>query len=182
MRIEVDTIPKRVYHKVYAVKAPTEGRMSQLDCNTTKGKIYISHQMECIDRLSKAWGVSLFATQEDKAADVDSIAIKNNRISAVMDIKSREMDLDQLKRFGSYLVTFDKLLKIRNVATALTVPGLLVVYLVKDKKVVYWTISDRDGHMLPRMESRVSATQATCNGGEANRYNAYLSLEDMKTL
>ncbi len=156
--------------------------MSQLDCNTTKGKVYISHQMECIDVLAKAWGVSLYATQEDKAADIDAIAIKGNRISAVMDVKSREMDLDQLKRFGSYLVTFDKLLKIREIATRLTVPGLLVVYLVRDKRVVYWTICNRDGYMLPRLESRISTTQATCNGGEANRYNAYLSLDDMKTL
>lgn len=157
-------------------------RPSRLDCNTAKGKTYISHQNVCLGVVSEKWKSEIYPTNGSEAADIDAIAVKNGVISAVMEVKSREMTLSQLKGFGSYLVTFDKLIKIRNASASLAVPGFLIVSLLKDNSIVYWQISDDKGNLLPRLECKVSATQATCNGGEANRYNAYLFLDNMKVL
>ena len=151
-----------------------------LDCTTPRGLTYIAAQMACLKRLEQAWGTQIFPTIEDDTADVDAVAVKAGRVSAVMEIKSREMDLDQLRRFGSYLITFEKLLKLRRAAAALRVPGLVVVSLLKDDHVVFWKICDREGNLLATLQGKVTQTQATCNGGQTDRYNAYLSLDEMQ--
>lgn len=153
-----------------------------LDCNTPTGRIYINWQADCLARLEKAWDVKCVCTNDQESADVDAFAIRESRISAVMEVKSREMDLPQLRKFGSYLITFEKLLKLRSVAVALCVPGLVVVSLLKDKQIVFWKICDKDGNFLVPLEGKTTKTQATCNGGQANRYNAYLSLSDMTVI
>ncbi len=93
-----------------------------LDCTTPRGLVYIAAQMNCLQRLEETWSAQIFPTIEDDAADIDAIAVKGGHVSAVMEIKSREMGLDQLHRFGSYLITFEKLLKLRRTAAALRVP------------------------------------------------------------
>jgi hypothetical protein len=153
-----------------------------LDCITTRGKVYIGHQAECLKHLSEVWNVEMVTTSESDSADVDAIATRNGQVSAVMEIKSREMDLAQLKRFGSYLITFEKLLKLRTIAAGLRVPGFVVVSLLKDQSIVFWKICDMSGNLLVNLEAKVTETQATCNGGQANRYNAYLSLSGMGTI
>lgn len=153
-----------------------------LDCNTAVGRTYIGWQADCLARLEKAWDVKCAHTDDTGDADVDAIAIRDGQLQAIMEVKSREMNLDQLRRFGSYLITFEKLLKLRAVAAALRVPGLIVVSLLKDKQIVYWKVCDVEGHFLIALEGKITETQATCNGGTAHRYNAYLSLEDMKIL
>lgn len=153
-----------------------------LDCNTPTGRVYIGWQADCLSRLEKAWGVTCASTNDQEAADVDAFAIRESRISAVMEVKSREMDLPKLRRFGSYLITFEKLLKLRAVAMAVRVPGLVVVSLLKDKQIVFWKICDSEGNFLAPLEARISKTQTTCNGGQIDRFNAYLSLDDMNLL
>lgn len=153
-----------------------------LDCNTPAGKVYIDWQQNCLNRIEEAWKVECAYTDGSEAADVDAITFRDGKILGVMEIKSREMDLAQLRRFGSYLITFEKLLKLRAVSAALCVPGLVVVYLLKDQEIVFWKICDAAGNFLVPLECKVTETQATCNGGQAMRYNAYLSLKEMKTL
>jgi len=60
------------------------------------------------------------------------------------------------------------------------VPGFVIVSLLKDGKVVYWKVCDGAGNLLPHISCKISETQTTCNGGQIERYNAYLSLDDMK--
>lgn len=153
-----------------------------LDCNTATGKVYIGWQKKCLTKLGEAWSVTCAQTNEGDSADVDAFAIRESQIEAVMEIKSREMDETTLRRFGSYLITFEKLLKLRNVAMALRVPGIVVVYLLKDQKIVFWKICDKEGRFLTSLEGKLSETQAACNGGQTTRYNAYLSLKDAKFL
>ena len=151
-----------------------------LDCVSPRGLTYIERQTNCLCALERAWGVQMLATPNAEAADVDALAVREGKVVAVLEVKSREMGLDQLRRFGSYLITFDKLMKLRAVAAALCVPGLVVVSLLKDQRVVMWKICDAGGRMMVPLEGKVSQTQATCNGGSADRYNAYLSLDAME--
>jgi hypothetical protein len=153
-----------------------------LDCNTEKGRQYINYQDECIKKISDIWGINIVQTINTKSADIDAIAIKNNQISAVLEVKTRESSLDQLKKWGSYLITFEKLLKIRASCNSLQVPGFLVVFLLDSNNIVYWKICDSLGSFLISFEAKNTITQKTCNGSQINRLNAYISLDDMQIL
>ncbi len=158
------------------------GASNGLDCNTARGRAFIAHELACLALLEKKWGVQLFPTRDDSAADIDAIAIRHGQIGAVLEVKARQLTLAQLQKFGSYLVTFDKLIKLREVAARLAVPGFLCVYLIPEETIVYWPICDPEGRLLAELSARTSNTQATCNGGETLRYNAYLSLAQMVVL
>lgn len=133
-------------------------------------------------RLAAHWSCDIYSTNDTEAADIDAIAVRGARVSAVLEIKSREMDLDQLKRFGSYLITYDKLTKMSEMATRLVVPSFLAVSLLKDGQIVYWKVSDDKGKIVCAPEGRITTTQTTCNGGQIDRYNAYIPLTNMKVL
>lgn len=156
--------------------------MVSLDCVTPRGQIYISHQADCLARLAARWNCDIYSTAENAAADIDAIAVRAARVSAVLEIKSREMSLPQLKSFGSYLITYAKLVKMCEMSSRLCVPSFLVVSLLADQSIVYWKISDADGQMTILPECRESRTQTTCNGGQIVRCNAYIPLDQMKIL
>lgn len=156
--------------------------MSNLDCNTPQGQVYIGTQMACLSRIEEKWNCKVAVTDSKSSADIDAIIIKDGVISIAAEIKSREMSLDELVTFGSYLITFEKLLKLRNVGMALAVPSILAVSLLKDNRIVYWKIAEASGNFVARMENMITQTKATCNGGLTDRYNSYLSLKDMKIL
>jgi hypothetical protein len=151
-----------------------------LGCNTEVGRVYIQKQAECIDIISQKWNVNIFNTSDTEIADIDGIIVKNNIVVGAIEIKSRETTLEQLKKWGSYLITFEKLIKLRDVCKSLCINGLVGVFLIKDKKIVYWKVCNSKGEFLISLEAKVSTTQKHCNGDEIDRFNAYLSLEDMK--
>lgn len=153
-----------------------------LDCQTRKGKVFIEYQMKCIRQLEYSWNAQIIPTVEDESADIDALAVKNNRISAILEVKSRNMALDQLYRFGSYLITSEKLSKMSRLSLSLRVPSFLAVYLIKDNNIVYWKVSDLDGKLILDYKDRITTTQTTCNGGQIDRCNAYISLNDMKII
>jgi hypothetical protein len=49
--------------------------------------------------LESAWGMQTCVTSTDSSADIDALILSGGVISAALEIKSREMDLDQLRRF-----------------------------------------------------------------------------------
>jgi hypothetical protein len=153
-----------------------------LDCNTPQGQVYIQAQLDCIEKLALTWNCSAFPTKTDDSADVDVIFIKNGHVALVGEVKSRELSLAELERFGSYLITHEKLLKVKNVAISLCVPSVVVVSLLKDKQIVYWRLTDSKGNFEVTFEEKVTETKKTCNGGKIFRNNAYISLDGMQIL
>lgn len=156
--------------------------MSNLDCNTPIGQGYIATQMACLSRVETIWNCKIIPTRGESSADIDAIIIRDGVVAGVAEVKSREMSLDDLEGFGSYLITFEKLLKVRNVGMTLQVPSFVIVSLLKDNQIVYWRLSDASGNFISTMEGKITQTKATCNGGLIDRYNAYLSLKGMKVL
>jgi hypothetical protein len=150
-----------------------------LDCITPKGRGYIAAQSDCLKRLEELWGIQAISTANDGSVAIDAILADKGVICGVAEVKSREMDLAKLQEYGSYLITFEKVVRLREISASLGVPGLIVVSLLKDKSIVFWKICDKAGHFLVSIETKVSSTQSTCNGGQAHRYNAYLSLDQM---
>jgi hypothetical protein len=110
---------------------------------------------------------------------VDAILWRSS-IVGVAEVKTRNLTYQQLSGFGSYLVTFSKLEKLRSVAKALRCPGLLLVYLIPETKTVWWKVCDGQGEWTVDVKVERTSTQATCNGGTAMRDNAYLPLSLMK--
>lgn len=153
-----------------------------LDCNTTNGRKYIREQASCIQRLESVWNVNIAQTPLTESADIDGVICRNGIVHGVLEIKCRNMGEQTLRRFGSYLVTEEKIAKLARIGTALCVPSVLAVSLLEDGKIAYWRISNPDGSMAIDYTPERTATQATCNGGEAVRVNAYLGLESMKLI
>ena len=62
----------------------------------------------------------------------------------------------------------------KNLSKMLCVPFIGFLYLIKDKIVMYWKITDSKGEFEFDFEIKKTKTRKTINGGEAIRTNAYL--------
>jgi hypothetical protein len=159
---------------------PQKNRYKGLDCRTEKGKTYIHQQLECAERLEGAWKCQVIATPIDLPSDVDALLVRDGILMGIAEIKARELDLNKLSEFGSYLITNDKITRIAELSRRLRVAGFIIVSLLHDRNIVFWKISDEAGNLLVNAEVKNTITQATCNGGSAERENAYLPLSSMK--
>lgn len=160
-----------------------------LDCTTRRGRFAIVHQLSILTACAKAWDAQFVETPHDRESPVDALFTRRGRVVSVAEVRSRcddangggcALSLADLRGMGSYLVTFDKLVKGRVLSAALCVPYVLIVGL-KDR-IVYWTVTDAKGEWLVPLATRRTKTRATVNGGSAVRMNAYLDLKTMKTL
>ena len=146
-----------------------------LDVLTDKGKKYKAHEDETARMIcAKLNCISVECPSAD--APIDRVFTRDGKVVALAEIKSREMSLDELREYGSYLVTYKKILMGVGIAQELGVPFFLFVRLLKSGQIVYWQI---DTDTLRDVEVRETKTQATCNGGSAIRDNAYLPLDIM---
>jgi hypothetical protein len=158
-----------------------------LDCRTPRGKEFIKKQEKVSDIIAKEWGVETIGFGEDDSP-TDKLLVKEGVLKAVVEIKVREsagkhkFDWKYLERQGSYLVTHDKILKGIELSKLLRVPFFLIVDMVHEDFLVYWKITDKKGDKKVDYTARKTKTQTTCNGGTANRENAYISLKKAKKI
>lgn len=99
----------------------------------------------------------------------------------VFESKCRALSDRELKRFGSWLVTYQKIKDLKSLSELLRVPAYGVVYLLKDKKIRIWKIAS-DGEYCFKFKIDKTETQKTINGGKIKRVNAYLPVENSKLL
>ena len=100
----------------------------------------------------------------------------------VAEIKSREMSIEELKGYGSYLISYDKINTGRALSGLIGVPYLLYVKLIKDNTIVYWKVTDNNGNYIVNFNTKKTETKNNCNGGKALRENSYIQLDEMKVL
>ena len=150
-----------------------------LDCNTENGRRYIGYQHLCLQSFCAAKKVGYAETSDTSDAYIDAILWRSS-IVAVAEVKARNLTYKQLLNFGSCLVTFEKLKKLKAVSRALRCPGLILVYLIPDAKTVWWKVCDEMGEWTMDVKIERTTTKATCNGGTAFRENAFLPLSSMK--
>ena len=163
---------------------------SSLDCNTPRGQIYIEKQLSCHNRIENALNCEIICTDIKSSSDIDALIVKEKKLIGLAEVKSREMSINpkskkliyEGKEYDSYLITFEKLEKLKNLCERFKVPGFLFVSLLVADKIAMWKICDNDGEYCVDMGIERTKTQATCNGGVALRENAYLSLNSMKIL
>tara|TARA_Y100001951_G_C11172205_1_gene200944 strand:- start:51 stop:539 length:489 start_codon:yes stop_codon:yes gene_type:complete len=154
-----------------------------LDINTERGQASLEYERKMLDRIRHMMcskhknNSALIETDKNMDAKIDGIIIKDNQISGIFESKCRNMSLMDLRNFGSWLVTLDKIMDGKKLSTMLRVPFIGFLYLIKDNIVMYWKITDKFGDFLFDFEVRNTKTQKTINGGTAFRTNAYLPLK-----
>ena len=120
-------------------------------------------------------------TPKDRPCTVDAFLVKNNIIQAVVETKCRDMYLGKLKTKYSWrwLVTFEKIVMAQNIARQLHVPLVGFLYCIPDKTLLVHTIwNPKTGYC--DFEVMKTKTQATVNGGDATRDNAYINVKEAK--
>ena len=127
-----------------------------------------------LKRIEKSWGVNLIETDKNTDAKCDGIVEKDNRLRAIYESKCRDMNYMQLCKWGSWLVTNQKILDCQIMSKMLRVPFIGFLYLIPDEMIFYWKITNKIGDFNFEYEVRKTETQKTVNGGKIIRENAYL--------
>lgn len=124
-------------------------------------------------------------TPKGQPAFVDAVLIKDNVIAYCVETKCRyDMDLETFstQRNNEWLVTYDKILNARSIATGLGVPLIGFLYLVTEKILLARKITDEKGNFVCKMKTENTTTQRTVNGGQIVRNNAFIDMSDAKIL
>ena len=151
-----------------------------MDILTKKGQKSLEYEREMLERIRQSIcsthksNSMLVETNKNTDAKVDGVIIKENELSGIFESKCRDLSLMELRNFGSWLVTFDKIMDGKRLSEMLRVPYLGFLYLIKDQIVMYWKITDEYGNFLFDFDVRNTMTQKTINGGMVKRTNAYL--------
>ena len=103
-----------------------------LDIKTDKGKDSLLHERIMLKRIKKSWGVNLIETDKDTDAKCDGVVAKNDRLIAIYESKCRDMNYMQLCKWGSWLVTNQKILDCQIMSKMLRVPFIGFLYLIPD--------------------------------------------------
>jgi len=154
-----------------------------MDILTSKGQKSLEYEREMLERirhnLCKTHKEDSYLIETDKNMDakVDGIIVKNNQVSGIFESKCRNLSLMQLRDFGSWLITLDKIMDGKQLSEMLRVPYIGFLYLIKDKIIMYWKITDKYGDFTFDFEVKKTKTQKTINGGTACRVNAYLPFD-----
>ena len=131
------------------------------------------------DHLLKRYGWKVCTTPQYSL--VDGIAVKDNEITHVVEFKSRNESMESMERFGSYLISYDKIENGLQICRMMRVPFILIVYLIKDGVVMGIEIGDEFGVSV-EMEIKETRTQKSIEGGTVIRRNAFIDLENFYIL
>ena len=131
------------------------------------------------DHLLKRYGWKIHTTP--RYALIDGIATKSDEVTHIVEFKSRNESLESMERFGTYLISYDKILNGIDMSRMMCVPFILIVYLIKDGVVMGIELSDEDGVAVP-MKIQETRTQKSIEGGKAIRRNAFIDIEKFHIL
>lgn len=145
-----------------------------MDILTDKGQKSLEYERIMLERISVLTNVKIIETDKDIDAKVDGMISQGNQLTGIFESKCRDMSLMKLREFGSWLITFDKILDGRKLSQLLRVPFIGFLYLIPDEIIMYWKITDKYGNFLFDFDVKNTKTQKTINGGSVVRTNAYL--------
>jgi hypothetical protein len=150
-----------------------------LDINTPKGQKSLQQMYDAarIYEQETRRVILLTDMKSDSVVDGMIVDLESLKMEALAEIKCREMTYEELRAHGSWLITYSKLENGRKLAAQLRIAFYGILYLVPDKKVLVWKISDAKGKYLFDFKKEKTRTRATINGGWATRENAFLPIE-----
>lgn len=118
------------------------------------------------------------STPKDRPADIDALLVSDGVLRGIVETKCRDLtSKDLFGRFkGRWLVTGDKLQRGQWLSQSLCVPFVGALYLIPDDTLLILSITTADGEWIPNIRWETTRTQATINGGEAERLNGFVDM------
>ena len=156
-----------------------------VDIKTTKGKETVIQELECVELFeSLNTEFKYVHTDKNKPIPFDGLLLKNSQLYAIVETKCRIVSEERFRNEfnNEWLITFDKLLNCANASKSLQVPLVGFLYLVPDKVLLIKRLTDDNGQFVCQFRCQNTKTQATVNGGEANRLNAFVDMTNAKRL
>jgi hypothetical protein len=147
----------------------------KLDTHTEKGRQHREQETRLEQFLKHSYPqLDFLHTDPDKPAALDLLVLSGRIPSAVAEIKCRNNPMEYFEERGSLLITDHKRLMLGEVSKAFHVPGYVILYSIPDDDIRVSIVTDRTGLFCYHSPTATTQTQATCNGGTAERLNAYL--------
>lgn len=154
-----------------------------MDILTEKGQKTLLDEKNAIEIFLKnnsSFGV--VETPKNKPSDFDLILTKGYRVIGIVETKCRyDCDMDRFSKEykNQWLLTFDKLIKMKSFTDAMKVDAIGFLYLVPSKALLVKTIIHNGEFVIP-FHVRNTFTKRSVNGGSALRTNAYIDMSNAK--
>ena len=132
-----------------------------LNSETPKGKKHIEYE----NRIAEIICEKLRCEQvipDSKTSQIDRYFFRDGEIVAAAEIKTRNLSLNKLKEFGSYLISFKKINTGRAFSELIGVPYFLFIGLIEEKKIYYWKVANERGEFIVDMEVKETTTKRKC--------------------
>ena len=153
-----------------------------MDILTEKGQQSLRSEEEMLAIIMGKYDLDIIETNKDRPAICDGFIVQNRIITGVFESKCRNNTLEDFNRWGSWLVTYEKIDGLAWLSSKLCVPAVGFLYSIPDRTVLKWKITDKEGNYLFDFKVDETITQATINGGQAKRENAYLPMKYASTI
>lgn len=146
-----------------------------MDILTPKGQESLRYERVALEAYRFAHpDVHIFETRKDTDAKIDGMLVRDDEIVGIFETKCRNATHEQMKKWGTWLITHQKVVDAAVISELMRVPFYGFLYLIPDNTLLVWQVTDERGKYLFQFESENTRTQATINGGTANRKNAFL--------
>lgn len=159
--------------------------MNALDINSSRGKRSLEHEHRAADIFWRNFPTREYvSTPKSEPAVIDAAIVHDGCIEAVVETKCRDSTLAHLAEVWNYewLITYDKLIRASEIASALCVPLYGFLYLIRSDILLMKKLFCPERQWLVDLNVRTTETQATINGGVAVRQNAYIDMSDARHL
>lgn len=156
-----------------------------MDILTPRGQETLRQEREATSLFCNTFsGFGFVETPKDRPADIDGFILHDGYAISGVEVKCRNMSRDELfNRFnGRWLVTHDKIERCISLCRRVGVDLRGFLYLVPDKVLLIVPIWSYTRGLVCDIELDHTKTQATVNGGEALRLNAYIDVAGAKLI
>jgi len=150
---------------------------------------------EIYETLVKEWlqtyGYNVKSTREENEYhSFDFYIEKDNIPYSIVEVRSRQeitkgedCTLLNLKNRGNkFMVSSHKIINNKKLSENYGVPFNFIAYLIPEKIILIWEITDKKGNYLIPLESATFKTQKSLQGGKAIRTNYFLPIELCKKI
>ena len=150
-----------------------------MDILTPKGRETLKQEKNAINLFLETFSDFGFVqTPKDTPACIDGVITKHGVLFSGVEVKCRNMTASELKnRYeNKWLVTADKLDRGVGLCKRMGIDYRAFLYLVPDSTLLIVPIFSYKNGWLVEPEYEITKTQATVNGGIAERLNAYVDV------
>ena len=153
-----------------------------MDILTEKGQQSLRHEDKMLGAIKEKYNVDIIETDKDSPALCDGFMVRNGITTGVFESKCRNATVQDFEKWGSWLVTYEKIDGLAWISNKLCIPALGFLYCIPDDAILMWHITDSEGNYKFEFKVEKTITQATINGGQIERENAYLPIDKAQTL